>query len=125
MRLALADIAGGAEALSEIDFHRLCRRYGLGAVVGQSIRLDGAGRRRYLDGEIVSPGGGRVSFEVDGAHHLATESYWQDMSRGNELLIAGQAQLRFPSIACRLDPGKVADQLRRALEASERRNATG
>jgi hypothetical protein len=93
LRLALVDIAGGAQALSEIDFHRMCRRYKLGTVVGQRVRLDADGRRRYLDGEIVSPGGGRVTFEVDGAS--------------------------------RLDPAMVADQLRRALEASERRSDTG
>ena len=125
MRLALADIAGGAEALSEIDFHRLCRRYKLGTVLGQRIRRDGTGRKRYLDGEIVSPRGGRVFFEVDGAHHLEVESYGQDMSRGNELVIAGQAQLRFASIAYRLEPDKVADQLRRALAASEVALANG
>jgi hypothetical protein len=47
------------------------------------------------------------------------------MSRGNELVISGQAQPRFPSIGYRLEPENVADQLRRALAASERRDATG
>lgn len=37
-RLTLHDITGGAKALSEIDFGRLCRRYNLGRVVHQAIR---------------------------------------------------------------------------------------
>jgi hypothetical protein len=123
MMLALGDIAGGAQALTEIDFHRLCRRYNLGKVTGQRIRLDDSGLRRYMDGEIESPYGGRVSFEIDGALHLVERSYWRDMSRNNELLIVGEAQLRFPAIAYRLDEAKVVDQLRRALAAADLRLA--
>lgn len=123
LELALADISGGAQALSEIDFHRLCRKHKLGVVIGQSVRLDASGRRRYLDCEIESPNGGRVKIEVDGALHLVVEAYWRDMSRNNELVIAGQAQLRYPTIAWRIDEGGVIDQLRRALAAEDLRLA--
>jgi hypothetical protein len=115
LRLLLADIAGGAEALSEIDFARLCRRYQLGRVVHQLIRPDAKGRRRYLDGEIEGPSGRRVRFEVDGAVHLLASSYWDDMKRQNELFIARTPLLRFSTYAFRFEEAVVADQVRRAL----------
>jgi very-short-patch-repair endonuclease len=115
MRLTLTDISGGAEALSEIDFGQLCRRYGLRIALRQEVRRDAQGRRRYIDGVITDPSGARVAFEVDGALHLAVRNYWDDMARGNELVIAGQPVLRFPSMIVRTEPALVADQLRRAL----------
>jgi hypothetical protein len=119
LKLALADIAGGAHALTEIDFARLCRKYELGRVVHQAVRLDGSGKRRYLDAVVESPAGAQVACEIDGAVHLMEATYWNDMSRSNELLISGQPLLRFPSIAMRLDEARVADQVRRALAARE------
>ncbi len=115
MLSTLHDIAGGAQALSEIDIGRLCRRHGLDVTALQVIRHDAAGRRRYLDGYVTGPNGKRVAFEVDGAVHLAVRSYWDDMERSNELLIAGVGLLRFPSLAVRIDGPKVVDQFRRAL----------
>jgi very-short-patch-repair endonuclease len=123
MLLVLGDIAGGAQALTEIDFHRFCRKYTLGKVKGQKVRNDGSGRRRYLDVAIESPDGTVLLIEVDGALHLLLESYWGDMDRGNELFIAGHGQLRFPGISYRLEPTKVADQIRRAQAAVSRRHA--
>jgi very-short-patch-repair endonuclease len=72
------------------------------------------GRRRYLDAVVESETGVRVACEVDGAIHLLPLTYWDDMSRANELLIAGQSLLRFPTLALRLDEALVADQIRRA-----------
>ena len=37
------------------------------------------------------------------------------MDRQNELVIAGERLLRFPSVAFYLDPARVADQIHRAL----------
>ena len=51
LQAAVADVAGGAQALSEIDVARLCRRAGLPEPVRRSVRLDARGRRRYLDVE--------------------------------------------------------------------------
>ncbi|HEX4018347.1 MAG TPA: hypothetical protein VHX15_16545 [Frankiaceae bacterium] len=121
MLRALTDISGGAHALTEIDFASLCRRHKLGKVVHQAVRLDDQGRRRYLDVEIESLGGARIWCEIDGALHLMAMSYWQDMSRSNELLIAGTPVLRFPSIAMYLDEARVVDQLHRAQAAAEAR----
>jgi hypothetical protein len=49
IRTTLADIDGGAQALSEIDFVALCRRYQLPRPDLQERRTDAAGRARYLD----------------------------------------------------------------------------
>ena len=117
MRLALADIAGGAQALSEIDFVRLCRSHRLGQVTHQRVRNDGLGRRRYLDVVIESPDGIQLACEVDGAIHLLADTYWADMHRANELFIAGQPLLRFPTVAVRMQSGLVADQIARAFGA--------
>jgi hypothetical protein len=57
---------------------------------------------------------------VDGAVHLLETTYWDDMSRANELLIAGQPLLRFPTVALRLDEARAAGQIRRALVAVNR-----
>jgi hypothetical protein len=115
IRQTLDDVAGGAQALSEIDIGRLCHRHGLNVSARQAFRLDAQGRRRYLDGVVTGPNGKQVAFEVDGALHLAVRSYWEDMERSNELLIAGVPLLRFPSLAARIDGEKVVDQFRRAL----------
>ena len=43
------DIGQGAQALSEIDFVRLCRRFGLPRPIQQMVRVEPTGQRRYLD----------------------------------------------------------------------------
>jgi hypothetical protein len=86
------DIAQGAEALSEIDFSRLCVRFGLPRPVHQAIR--------------VEPGG---------ALHLTPRRWWDDQFRQNELTIGGTSVLRFPSVVLRTEPALVADQLRRVI----------
>ena len=113
--LTLQDMAGGAQALSEIEFGRMCRRNGLFVGCQQVVRLDGQGKRRHLDGLITAPNGAQVAFEVDGALHLAVRSYWDDMDRSNELVIVGQPLLRFPSFIARTEEPHVVDQLSRAL----------
>lgn len=115
MRLTIADIEGGAQALSEIDFGRLCRRYQLGTVVRQVVRYDGEGRRRYIDGEVIGPTGKRRAFEIDGGIHLVAENFWKDLQRQNELVIANSFPLRFSTYAMRFEEPLVADQTRRAL----------
>ncbi len=113
---AVADIAQGAQALSEIDFARLCRRYRLPAPVRQAMRTEPNGRRRYLDAEWRRADGRRVVAEVDGALHLIARQWWADQLRQNELAIGGDIVLRFPSVVVRSEPAAVAAQLRRALQ---------
>lgn len=115
LRLAVADIAQGADALSEIDFVRLCRRYGLPAPEQQSVRRDRSGRRRYLDACWRRRDGRLIVVEVDGAVHLSPRRWWDDQLRQNELMLGDALVLRFPSVVVRTEPGLVVDQLRRAL----------
>lgn len=112
---AAQDIAGGAEALSEIDFARLCRRAGLPSPVRQRVRRDRYGRRRYLDAAWELPDGRRVVVEVDGAVHLNWRVRVADELRQNELVLGGDLVLRFPGVTVRCEPTIVLDQLTRAL----------
>jgi hypothetical protein len=112
---AVRDIDQGAEALSEIDFSRLCRRFGLPGPRRQAVRVEPGGVRRYLDAEWTRGDGRIVAAEVDGALHLTPRRWWDDQVRQNELTIAGTVVLRFPSAVVRTEPTLVADQLRRAL----------
>lgn len=114
MRAVLHDIEGGAQALTEVDLGGLCRRFGLFVPQRQVLRVDGSGRRRYLDARVSAPNGRSVLVEVDGALHLLVSTYWDDMRRLNEIVIGGEPVLRFPSSALYLDELTVGNQLRRA-----------
>lgn len=112
LRQVLIDIEGGAQAMTEVDLGRICRKYGL-VLERQVVRLDARGRRRYIDAKVSAPGAGSVLVEVDGALHLLALAWWADMERGNELVISRERVLRFPSIALQLDEVTVGNQLRR------------
>ena len=112
---AAGDIGQGAQALSEIDFARLCRSAGLPEPVRQAVRRDRNGRRRYLDVEWRRRDGRRVIAEIDGALHLAPTTWWADQLRQNDLAIADDVVLRYPSVIVRLEPALVLGQLTRAL----------
>jgi hypothetical protein len=115
LRLAVGDIAGGSEALSEIDFVRLCRRNGLPVPMRQAVRHEPSGRRRYLDASWRRSDGRLVVVEVDGAVHLAPRRWWDDQLRQNELALADALVLRYPSVVIRAEEALVVRQLRRAL----------
>jgi hypothetical protein len=112
---AVADIAQGSDALSEIDFVRLCRRFGLPAPQQQTVRREADGRRRYLDATWRRRDGRLVVAEVDGALHLDQRRWWDDQQRHNELVLGDAIVLRFPTVVVRTQPLVVAQQLRRAL----------
>jgi hypothetical protein len=116
LRAAMADIAQGSQALSEIDFVRLCRRFHLPEPIRQAVRVEACGRRRYLDAAWRRRDGRLVAAEVDGALHLAPKRWWADQVRQNELVLGEVLLLRFPSVVIRTEPERVADQLRRALQ---------
>jgi hypothetical protein len=115
---ALTDIEGGAHAMSEIDFLRFCRRHGLPRPVLQAVRRDRSGRRRYLDATFERAGGRPLRVEIDGALHLLVRTYWDDMSRGNELVIDNEAVMRFPSYVIHANDPTAVEQLRRVLDLS-------
>jgi hypothetical protein len=108
------DITQGSQALSEIDFVRLCRRNALPTPTRQAVRMIGS-RRRYLDAEWVRSDGRRVVAEVDGALHLVPATWYTDQVRQNEIVLSGSTVLRFPSFLVRTDPALVVSQLRCAL----------
>jgi hypothetical protein len=116
LRAAVVDIEGGSEALSEIDFVRLCRRNNLPPPAQQVVRRDASGRRRYLDATWRRADGRLVVVEIDGALHLIVRRWWDDQLRQNEIVLTGDAiLLRYPSIVLRTEERLVIDQLRRAL----------
>ncbi len=112
IKATLDDIAGGAQALSELDLARLVRRHRLPEPDRQSPRRDPAGRRRWLDAVWEAA---RVIVEVDGIHHVDSAQYWADMDRSNDLTIDGYRVLRFPAFVVRYHPGYVAGKIRDAL----------
>jgi very-short-patch-repair endonuclease len=106
---------GGATALSEIDFVKLCRRYRLPTPDLQERRKDEAGGNRYLDAYWRA---WRLHVEVDGAHHMDAGQWEADMHRQNEIWIKGDRILRFSAWQVRHRPDEVAAQLRAALLAA-------
>jgi hypothetical protein len=111
----LLDVAGGAQALSELDLVLLCRAYGLPEPRRQVVRRDRHGRRRWLDAVFDLPDGRELVAEIDGAAHLLVEHYVDDLDRTAELLIDGKVVVRFAAVTLRVAPERVADQLARLL----------
>jgi hypothetical protein len=111
IRATLADVAGGAEALSELDFTDLVGRYGLPQPDRQVRRADAQGNR-WLDAVWEWA---RLVAEIDGRWHMNVDAWWADMRRDNELTVDGYRVLRFPAFAVRDSPDEVAAQIARAL----------
>jgi very-short-patch-repair endonuclease len=114
LRAALADIGGGAQALSELDLVALCRRFRLQQPTKQRRRRDPHGKLRYLDAEWVLPDGSVLVLEVDGGHHLEVEHWQEDIRRERAVVISGRRVLRATSTEVRVEPGQVAADLRLA-----------
>ncbi|GAA2695585.1 endonuclease domain-containing protein [Actinoplanes palleronii] len=115
IKATLNDVAGGAEALSEIDFMELCRRFGFPMPDRQERRRDRSGRIRFLDAYWKR---WRLHVEIDGSHHIDAGHWESDMLRQNQVWIDGDRILRFPAAMIRSRPEAVAVQLRQALEAA-------
>jgi very-short-patch-repair endonuclease len=115
IRDTLADIDGGAHALSEIDLVELCRRHRLPVPDLQERRCDADGRVRYLDAYWRH---WSLHAEVDGAHHMEAGHWAADMLRQNQIWISGDRILRFPAWLVRAHPDEVAAQVRAALRAA-------
>jgi very-short-patch-repair endonuclease len=112
---AVADAAGGAESIFEIDFARMCRRAGLPEPSRQVARTDRAGRQRYRD---VYFDRWAVHVEIDGGQHMDIKAWYADMRQHNEIAIAGERLLRFPGWALRQHPDEVLADVRAALTAA-------
>ncbi len=118
----LGDIAGGAQALSELDFTRqVVRTHRLPEPSRQVARRDSRGRRRWFD---VTWDEYKVVVEIDGAQHAEDPlQRWDDMERDNDLQFAGYQVLRFPAWLVRQNPGYVAREIRKALREAGARGA--
>jgi hypothetical protein len=111
IKLALGDIAGGAQSFAEIDIGRLCREAGFMPPTRQAIRKDKQGRRRYLDCEWHLPDGRIVVLEIDGSFHMRVDRWWSDMKRERAVVISGRSVLRCASVEIRLEPGDILHDL--------------
>jgi hypothetical protein len=115
----LCDLHGGAQALSEVEFIRWCRRHNFPRPRLQ-IRVDADGYRRYLDAVFRTADGEVVYVEIDGGIHLTLATRWADTAKDNDAALAGQVTLRFPSVAIHTDDPRAVEQLRRALARCQR-----
>jgi very-short-patch-repair endonuclease len=118
----IADAAGGATALSEIDLVGLCRRHRIPVPDLQLRRADETGRNRFVDAHWAAA---RLLVEVDGGHHMEVGHWAADMLRQNQIWISGDRILRFPAALLRSNPAVVAGQIRAALLAAERLSDPG
>lgn len=110
----LHDVAGGAQALSEIDFLALARTYRLPPPDRQVLRRDSRGRRRWLD---VCWDRYGIVVEIDGMWHMDAAQWWADLRRDNELTVGGELVLRYPAYVVREAPDVVAAQVRARLRS--------
>jgi len=110
----LGDIAGGSQAISELDFLRLVvRPFGLPIPSRQSARRDRQGRRRWID---AAWDDAKIAVEIDGAQHTEDPlQRWDDMERDLDLTLDGYRTLRFPAWLVRNNPEYVARRLLDAL----------
>ena len=114
--LALAsDLCGGAEALSEVEFLRFCRRHGLPRPTCQR-RMDVAGRWRYLDATFVRADGSLLRVEIDGGVHLSLAVRSRDTIKDNDAGLKGKLVLRYASAAIYADDPQVVSQIRLGLQ---------
>lgn len=113
--LALAsDLCGGAEALSEVEFLRYCRRHGLPRPECQR-RMDSAGRWRYLDATFRRKDGTLLRVEIDGGIHLSLTVRSRDTIKDNDANLSGKLVLRYASAAIYADDPQVLAQIRQGL----------
>lgn len=110
----LGDICDGARSLGELDFARLCRRYGLPPPSRQVLRTLPSGRA-YLD---VCWEHLELIVEIDGGHHFQALNPMLDALRQNELVLNAGTVLRIPILGLRLEEARFMDQIIRAHAAA-------
>jgi hypothetical protein len=108
------DVAGGSQALSELDFIRqVVHAFRLPEPSRQVARRDARGRRRWTD---VMWDEYKIVVEIDGAQHTEDPlQRWDDMERDIDLGLDGYLALRFPAWLVRKAPEYVADRILEAL----------
>jgi len=111
-RIALAEIAGGAQSVAEIDVKRMCKTFGLRPPDRQTKRRDVTGRLRFTDCEWRLPGGHVLALEVDGSFHMETEHWEDDLARQRRIARPGRTVVRCSAREVRDEPELVARDLR-------------
>lgn len=101
-----ADIALGAQALGELDFAQLCRRYGLPEPSRQVVRQGPRGRV-YLD--VRWPCG--LVVEIDGAGHRWGLAVMDDNLRQNAVALHGDTVLRIDLLGLRIAQEQFMQQV--------------
>ena len=114
LSLLLHDLDGGAQALSEVEFLAFCRRNGFPRPRLQ-VRLDGSGRRRYLDAEFRASDGSVFWVEIDGGIHLQLKVKARDDLKDNYAKLDRRLVLRYASVLIYTDDPEAVEQIRRAL----------
>lgn len=111
-RESLAEIAGGAHSVGEIDIKRMCRTFGVASPDRQVRRRDGGGRLRFTDCEWRLPDGHTLVLEVDGGFHMEVEHWEDDLARQRALTTPQRIVVRCTTRELRDDPERVARDLR-------------
>lgn len=109
----IRDVCDGAQSLGELDFTRLCRRYGLPPPSRQVVRALPSGRV-YLDVAWEHPSGRTLVVEIDGGHHAVALNPVDDAWRQNEITLGDARVLRIPVLGLRLTPERFMQQVARA-----------
>ncbi|MEO7131808.1 MAG: hypothetical protein ABIZ07_10580 [Dermatophilaceae bacterium] len=108
----LADLAGGAHSLGELDFARMCRQRGLPEPSRQVVRLGPKGRM-YLD---VRWKRYALVVEIDGAQHREGLAVTDDNLSRNAVTLQEEKVLRLDRIGLRLYEDEFMAQVARGLE---------
>jgi hypothetical protein len=111
IRGVLADIASGVQAIGELDFARLCRRYGIPEPDRQVPRRLPSGRV-YLDAYWDRY---RVVAEIEGMQHQLPGAAIDDSLRQNWLTVSRDAVLRIPVLGLRVAEADYMNQLAQVL----------
>jgi len=114
VRQVALDVSDGAHSLGELDFARLCRRYGIPAPERQVVRTTPAGRV-YLD---VRWAGSRLVVEIDGAGHRVGLAVTHDNLRQNDIVLGDDRVLRIDLVGMRLFESAFMRQVKQGLGAA-------
>lgn len=101
----MLDLCAGAQALDELRFTQLCRKYALPAPEQQAV-LVGPRGRIYRDARW--PG---LTVEIDGAQHWAGIATVDDVLRANGIAMSGDMVLRIPVLGLRLREAQFMGQV--------------
>ncbi|MCW2839384.1 MAG: hypothetical protein JWR55_867 [Aeromicrobium sp.] len=111
---SVLDAAGGIQSLPERDFDDIRRAAGLPPPTRQA-RVKGPDGRYYLD---VFWEEWDLAVEVHGVGHLEPGRWSADLTRANEVVIAGLRMLAFSSFSVRREQAAVRDQLLRLFASA-------